>query len=156
MFSVPVIGTDQLQQFSQLEISDIMEARIEEIFELVLNELKRMGVRELPGGYVLTGGVASTQGLLELARDVFQNRVRIAMPDYIGVREPQYTTAVGLIKFAYNNAKIQGRMIGSGAVAGEIKERHLHNPPQHKVKKDKQPEEKISSRVKRFFGYFFE
>ncbi len=156
VFSVPVIGSDQLQQFSQLEISDIMEARIEEIFELVLNELKRMGVRELPGGYVLTGGVASTQGLLELARDVFQNRVRIAMPDYIGVREPQYTTAVGLIKFAYNNAKIQGRMIGSGAVAGEIKERHLHNPPQHKVKKDKQPEEKISSRVKRFFGYFFE
>ncbi len=41
----------------------------------------------------------------------FQNRVRIAIPDYIGVREPQYTTAVGLIKYAYNNAKLQGRKI---------------------------------------------
>ena len=48
-------------------------------------------------------------GILELAQIILQNRVRIAIPDYIGVREPQYTTAVGLIKFAYKNAKIQGR-----------------------------------------------
>ncbi|MBU5224041.1 hypothetical protein KQH89_16405, partial [Vibrio cholerae] len=36
------------------------------------------------------------------------SRVRIAIPDYIGVREPQYTTAVGLIKFSYKNSKLQG------------------------------------------------
>ena len=70
-------------------------------------------MQDLPGGFVLTGGVANTIGILELAQDVFQNRVRIAIPDYIGVREPQYTTAVGLIKFAYKNAKIQGRQMSS-------------------------------------------
>ena len=52
-------------------------------------------------------------GVLELAQIIFQNRVRIASPDYIGVREPQYTTAVGLIKFAYKNAKIQGRQMSA-------------------------------------------
>ena len=31
-------------------------------------------------------------GVLELAQDILQNNVRIAIPDYIGVREPQYTT----------------------------------------------------------------
>lgn len=156
VFSVPVIGSDQHQQFSQLEISDIIEARIEEIFELALVELKRMGINDLPGGYVLTGGVSSLQGILELAQDVFQNRVRIAMPDYIGVREPQYTTAVGLIKFAYKNAKIQGRLLQNAAVAGEVKEKHLQKQTQQKAKQEKQSEEGISSRVKRFFGYFFE
>ena len=56
-------------------------------------------------------------GILELAQDIFQNRVRIAVPDYIGVREPQYTTAVGLIKYAYKNAKIQGETISATPVS---------------------------------------
>lgn len=156
IFSVPVIGSDQHQQFSQLEISDIIEARLEEIFELTIAELKRMGINDLPGGYVLTGGVSSLPGILELAQIVFQNRVRIAMPDYIGVREPQYTTAVGLIKFAYKNAKIQGRLLENTAVAGDVKEKHLQKQTQQKAKQEKHSEEGISSRVKRFFGYFFE
>ena len=59
-------------------------------------------------GYVLTGGIANMQGVLELAQVILQNRVRIAVPDYIGVREPQYTTAVGLIKYAYKNARLPG------------------------------------------------
>ena len=72
---------------------------------------------------LLTGGVANMPGILELAQVVFQNRVRIAIPDYIGVREPQYTTAVGLIKFAYKNAKIQGRQMNLPAVNDEVKEK---------------------------------
>ncbi|KAB2337425.1 cell division protein FtsA [Cytobacillus depressus] len=159
VFSVPIIGSDQHQQFNQLEISDIVEARMEEIFELIQNEVKRLGTQDLPGGYVLTGGVANTQGILELAQVVFQNRVRIASPDYIGVREPQFTTAVGLIKFAYKNAKIQGRkMAMSGAGPEQIQEvKEKRVPKQSQPKKpEKQPEEKITSRVKKFLGYFFE
>ncbi|MCM3600275.1 MULTISPECIES: cell division protein FtsA [Robertmurraya] len=156
VFSVPIIGSDQHQQFNQLEVSDIIEARMEEIFDLIQNEIRRLGIRDLPGGYVLSGGVANTQGILELAQVVFQNRVRIAIPDYIGVREPQYTTAVGLIKFAYKNAKIQGRSIGNSTAASETKEKRVQKQPQPKAKPDKQPEEKMTSRVKKFLGYFFE
>ncbi|WP_075981011.1 cell division protein FtsA [Bacillus massilinigeriensis] len=156
VFSVPIIGSDQHQQYNQREISDIIEARMEEIFELILNELKRLGVRDLPGGYVLTGGVANIEGILELGQAILQNRVRIAIPDYIGVREPQYTTAVGLIKFAYKNAKVQGRKIGNAASPGEKKEIRTQKQPQPKQKPVKQPEEKMSSRVKKFLGYFFE
>lgn len=158
VFSVPIIGSDQHQQFNQLEISDIIEARMEEIFELIQNEIKRLGVHDLPGGYVLTGGVANTDGILELAEVVFQNSVRIAVPDYIGVREPQYTTAVGLIKFAYKNAKIQGRKMGGGApvLPHDSKEKRIQKQSQQKTKPEKQPEEKITSRVKKFLGYFFE
>lgn len=156
VFSVPIIGSDQHQQFNQLEVSDIIEARMEEVFDLIQNEIRRLGIRDLPGGYVLSGGVANTQGILELAQVVFQNRVRIAIPDYIGVREPQYTTAVGLIKFAYKNAKIQGRSIGNSTAASETKEKRVQKQPQPKAKPDKQPEEKMTSRVKKFLGYFFE
>lgn len=155
VFSVPIIGSDQHQQFNQLEIADIIEARMEEIFELIQTELRRMGIQELSGGFVLTGGVTNLQGVPELAQAIFQNRVRIAIPDYIGVREPQYTTAVGLIKFAYKNAKLQGRKMSSGTAVPEPKEKRVSKQPQPKAKTEKQPKEKIS-KVKKFLGYFFD
>ncbi len=54
-FEVAVIGTDQKQTFSQREVADIIEARLEEIFLFVAEELRNMGIKELPGGFVLTG-----------------------------------------------------------------------------------------------------
>ena len=157
VFNVSIIGSNQHQQFNQLEISDIIEARMEEMFELILVELHHLGVKDIPGGFVLTGGVSNTIGILELAQDVFQSRVRIAIPDYIGVREPQYTTAVGLIKFAYKNAKIQGRQMSSSQTSHyEVKEKRTVKQTQVKPKQEKQPEEKVTSKMKKFLGYFFE
>lgn len=158
VFSVPIIGSDQHQQFNQLELSDIIEARMEEIFELVQLELKQMGATDLPGGFVLTGGVANMPGVMELAQIIFQNRVRIALPDYIGVREPQYTTAVGLIKYAYHEAKLQGRNISASPVhlPSDADEARIPAGHQPNKKDTKDPDEKISTKVKKFFGYFFE
>jgi cell division protein FtsA len=162
VFSVPIIGSDQHQQFNQLEISDIIEARMEEIFELIVNEMKRLGLSDLPGGYVLTGGIANMQGVLELAQVILQNRVRIAVPDYIGVREPQYTTAVGLIKYAYKNSRLPGGTTVAPAPVSEPIEKRMPKQQQQqqqqqlKPKPEKHPEEKMSSKVKKFLGYFFE
>lgn len=156
LFEVSIIGSDQQQQFNQLEVADIIEARMEEIFSLVQDELKQMNIRDLPGGFVLTGGTANMQGVLELAQDIFQSRVRIAIPDYIGVREPQYTTAVGLIQFAYKNAKLKGKKMEAAFSEIEPKEKRVQKQPHPKSKPEKQPEEKVSSRMKKFLGYFFE
>src|SRR5579875_123337 len=157
-FSVPIIGSDQHQQYNQLYVSEIIEARMEEIFELIAKELKRLGVTDLPGGFVLTGGTAKMQGILELAQDIFNNPVRIAVPDYIGVREPQYTTAVGLIKYAYKNARLPGGVVSSSSAVSEPIEKRVPKQQQHqpKAKVEKNPEEKMSSKVKKFLGYFFE
>ncbi|WNF24395.1 cell division protein FtsA [Mesobacillus jeotgali] len=156
LFEVSIIGSDQQQQFNQLEVADIIEARMEEIFSLVQDELKHMNIRDLPGGFVLTGGTANMQGVLELAQDIFQSRVRIAIPDYIGVREPQYTTAVGLIQFAYKNAKLKGKKMEEAFSEIEPKEKRVQKQPHPKSKPEKQPEEKVTSRMKKFLGYFFE
>lgn len=156
VFEVSIIGSDQKQQFNQLEVADIIEARMEEIFGLVQDELKIMNIRDLPGGFVLTGGTSNMQGVLELAQFIFQSRVRIAIPDYIGVREPQYTTAVGLIKFAYKNAKLKGKKMEAAFSELETKEKRVQKQPHPKSKPEKQPEEKVTTRVKKFLGYFFE
>ncbi|TFE03571.1 cell division protein FtsA [Jeotgalibacillus sp. R-1-5s-1] len=160
VFSVPIIGSDQHQQFNQLEISDIIEVRMEELFDLVLHELKRLNIHDLPGGFVLSGGSASMPGVLDLAQAVLQNQVRVAVPDYIGVREPQYTTAVGLIKYAYKHAKLQGKYEKQPSAT------EYDNSHDYPVKKQKSPDagpkqqkpkqKNEEGRFKKLFGYFFE
>ncbi|WP_110112915.1 cell division protein FtsA [Bacillus sp. CGMCC 1.16541] len=163
VFSVPIIGSDQHQQFNQLEISEIVEARLEEILELVSHELQRLGYADLPGGYVLTGGVVAMSGVAELAQDILHHNVRIAVPDYIGVREPHYTTGVGLIKFAYKNAKIQGRNIGAPVMEEITVEKEFVNQSKEQLppQQQQQPKQKAKKKndqtfMKKFFGYFFD
>ena len=123
IFSVPIIGSDEKEEYNQKFLAEIIEARLVELFELVIYEIQKMGVEDLPGGFVLTGGTAMMQGLPELAQAIFQNRVRVAIPDYIGVREPQYTTAVGIIKYAYKNTRLQGKESETAVVPVEQQER---------------------------------
>jgi cell division protein FtsA len=152
-FSYPVIGSNQQQQTTQMDIAEIIEARLEETFFLVQDELRKMGVKDVPGGYVLTGGTANIDGILELAQSVFQNRVRIGIPDYIGVREPQYTTAVGIIKYAYKSAKMQGKLLTDSVLPMESKEKRTAKS-HARAKENVSPS--FSARMKQFFGSFFE
>ncbi|WP_407268055.1 cell division protein FtsA [Radiobacillus sp. PE A8.2] len=154
-FDVAVIGSNKKETFNQLQISDMIEARLEEIYAFAEREISKMGYNELAGGYVLTGGTISMPGALELAQDVFRTNIRIAIPDYIGVREPQYTSGVGILKFAYRNAKIQGKDIDPAVTFME----HESMKPK-KVKrttKQKDPSSnKKESGIANLFKYFFD
>lgn len=157
IFEVPVIGTDATEEFSQKFISEIIGARLEELFEFVLDELVKLGVRDLPGGVVITGGVAQLEGIAQLARQVLQTRVRIYVPDYIGVREPSYSTAVGLIKYAYSEDEFFGRApkkVIVGATVGAETPPKRQSIPEFKT--DKANKESVIGKAKRLFDKFFE
>ena len=64
VFQIPIIGSDQQQPCNQLMIAEIIEARMTEIFELIQDELNRLGFSDVPGGFVLTGGVVKMPGVL--------------------------------------------------------------------------------------------
>jgi cell division protein FtsA len=155
VFNVPVIGGSKEQQHSQLDISHIIEARLVEIFQMVDNELKKQGYKDPAGGYVLTGGVASTEGIIELASEVLENNVRKEVPDYIGIREPQYTTSIGLIKFTDYMVKVHGS--GKEVAAGIVT--NFEEPVNKSVKAPKQKKnsgEDPIAKIKRWTKYFFE
>jgi cell division protein FtsA len=65
---------------------------------------------------------------------------------------------VGLIQFAYKNAKLQGRKIDSTSASVEHVEKRSGKPTHQKGKQMKQvnEEEKVGTKVKKFFGLFFE
>ncbi|GAQ18839.1 cell division protein FtsA [Oceanobacillus picturae] len=153
-FEVSVIGSNSKQTYNQLQISDMIEARLEEIYAFAEREIRKMGYGELPGGFVLTGGTMAMPGVLELAQDMFHTSVRIAIPDYIGVREPQFTAGVGILQFAYRNAKIQGKELFPSVIVTEqdqrpkrTKKQTQYNEPNEKKKK----ESSIANLFKNFF-----
>ncbi|OEH91174.1 cell division protein FtsA [Bacillus solimangrovi] len=157
VFSVPIIGSDTKETYSQLDLSDIIEARLEEMLEIIQDTIRKMGYRDLPGGYVLTGGVSKMTGVLELAEEVLRHNVRIASPDYIGVREPQYTTGVGLIQYIHRQARLQGIQVNGAVSESAVENASTKETQQSKPKKVKQKnKENVSKKVKQWIGYFFE
>lgn len=104
-FSVKAFGDNGAQTISRRDLAVIISARVEEIFELILREIKRSGYDSmLPAGVVLCGGTSLLPGIRELGREVLGLPVRIATPgDLSGLTDtlssPAYATSVGLLRW---------------------------------------------------------
>jgi cell division protein FtsA len=105
-FSVRPFGEDQPVFISRHDLAHIIEARVEEIFSLALQEIKRSGYDGLlPAGMVLTGGSSLLPGIRPLASKVLGMPVRTAQPEnLVGLADklnsPAYSTSVGLLYWA--------------------------------------------------------
>ena len=103
-----ISGKDK-RTISVRELSTFIEPRIQEIMQLCKKEMVKMGYSQMPpGGVVLTGGVSVMQGITELAESYFDCSVRVAQPDYLGVKSPIYSTAVGIIHYMIRNQGTSG------------------------------------------------
>ena len=77
----PSVGGRAPRTVPRQILSEIIEARTREMFELLDNEISESGYREIiSSGIVLTGGASSMQGMAELAENVFQSPVRVGTP----------------------------------------------------------------------------
>lgn len=105
VFKVTRIGSNVDKEFSQVDLANIIEPRAQEIFQMIRAEVDRIGYGHLTGGYVLTGGSVNMPGMLAVAQLELASSVRIAAPDYIGVRDPSYTSGVGIIQYVQRHMK---------------------------------------------------
>ncbi len=100
---VPSVGERPPRQLHRQRLAEVIESRVEELYDLVLNELRRSGFVDIIGsGIVLTGGSAKMEGMIDLAEEVFHMPVRLGVPQYLGglssvVQNPIYSTGVGLV-----------------------------------------------------------
>jgi cell division protein FtsA len=103
MVEVPGLGDRNARELSRQTLAEVIEPRVEELYNLVQQVLRQSGYEELiSSGIVLTGGSAVMQGMVELGEEIFHMPVRIGVPRYSGaladvVRNPRYATAVGLL-----------------------------------------------------------
>jgi cell division protein FtsA len=103
---VPSVGGRAPRPMPRQVMAQILEPRVQELFELIKAELQRSGYRELiAAGVVLTGGSALLQGMVELAEETFDGLpVRLGRSQGVGglvdvVSSPIYATGVGLILY---------------------------------------------------------
>ena len=105
IIEVPGVGEREPRGLSTQTLASVIEPRYEELFLLVLAELRRSGYEELVGaGVVLTGGASKIMGSIELAEEVFHMPVRVGMPRHVGglrgeVEDPIHSTGVGLLLY---------------------------------------------------------
>ena len=104
---------------SKKQMCQIIEARFQEIFMLVKDELSKIhrdGM--LPAGVILTGAAVKIPGVTDLARETLNLPVQIGFPqNYDGVvdkiDDPAYATAIGLLIWGSN---FEGRPRGTKAM----------------------------------------
>jgi cell division protein FtsA len=107
-FEVPSVGDRAARWVSRRALAEVIEPRLEELLLLVQRELRRSGFEDLiAAGVVMTGGMARTPGIVELAEDTFQMPVRLGLPQYVtGLEEassnPAHATGVGLLLFGHH------------------------------------------------------
>ena len=100
---VPGVDGREARQLSIQTLAEVIEPRVVELYELVLQELRRSGMEEMiASGIVITGGSAMMRGMMELGEEIFHMPVRLGMPRYVGglsevISNPRYATGVGLI-----------------------------------------------------------
>ncbi|HMO56419.1 MAG TPA: cell division protein FtsA [Roseiflexaceae bacterium] len=93
------------QQISRSMLNQILQARAEEVIELIYNEIRRSGYEGLlPAGVVLTGGCAQLNRFDELMRDMLGIPVRVGAPSGLTgladtLNSPPYATGIGLLRW---------------------------------------------------------
>jgi len=113
LLEVAAFGEGGSQRISRQFLAQIIEARVEEIFELVYQEIKRSGYDGLlPAGIVLCGGSADLAGVRDAAREVLGLPVRIGVPhDLRGLVDalgrPAFATSVGLLQWGLRRDMVQ-------------------------------------------------
>lgn len=117
MIEVPAVGGGAPKQISRNVLAAIIEPRMEEIFSLTLQEMKKSNYCDLLAtGIVLTGGGSLMEGSVELAEKVFDMPVRAGKPYGMdgldgNASSPIYATGIGLILYGLEQIR-EGKKSG--------------------------------------------
>ncbi|MFM7340594.1 MAG: cell division protein FtsA, partial [Bacteroidota bacterium] len=148
---IPGIGGRNPMEINKSLLARIIGPRLEEIFELCFEELRKSGfIHRLPAGIVLTGGSALVHGADDLASRIFGMPVKLGIPNgsqFGGfgaeIEHPMFSTSVGLLLHRFNN--VQGQRSTTQSQQQEL-------PPTSST----QEETGKQSLIKRFFTFFDE
>ncbi|TOY85646.1 cell division protein FtsA [Levilactobacillus brevis] len=170
-FPVDVVGQSQPTPISEKYLAEIIEARLDQIFKRLRANLDKVQALELPGGIVLTGGVAALPGITDLATDEFNTNVRVYVPDQMGLRHPSFTLALALVNYYGGLSEIdlliKSALTGSTQLADETDEirqreqvaedaaNEAAQVTQGKSAKPKQKKNRTEG-IKKFFSDFFD
>jgi cell division protein FtsA len=117
------IDQNEEGEVSRHHVAEIIEARLDEIFNMIDKELRKTGRSGmLPAGAIIVGGGAKLPGVVDLAKKVLRLPAQTGFPTDLGgivdkVDEPGYVTAVGLALWGLediSSGTSKSKMLGMG------------------------------------------
>ncbi len=130
MIDIEAFGAERQRQYPRRLVCEIIQARCEEILEMIVNEVRTATDVELvSAGLVLTGGTSRLPGLDLLAEQVTGLPARIGLPSHIfglvdELHDPAFATGVGLLQWAMGDqdmTPLTGGYGGPGPLDGMFK-----------------------------------
>jgi cell division protein FtsA len=125
MIAVRPFGQDKSVQYRRTDLAAVIEPRVEELFGLARQEIKRSGYDGLlPAGMVLTGGTSLLPGIRDVASDVLRLPVRVGEAEQLQglvdqLRSPSFSASLGLLEWARLQDE-QSRLDGRGLAGFSI------------------------------------
>lgn len=168
-FPVDVIGKSEPVKIDERYLSEIIEARMEQIFTKSKEVLDEIDGLDLPGGVILTGGAASLPGVVDLAQEIFETNVKLYVPNHMGLRNPVFTNVISIVDYSANLSEVY--QLAKSAITGEktvaqqpvaIQQQEVHyeqyEAPEETYEETEEEKkgESITNRVKDFFSNIFE
>lgn len=142
---------DNIVEIDHNRLLEIMDARIEEIFELIKRNLIKSGHYDEISGIVLVGGgIALFNGICDFSSKILEKPVRTGSPEYVGVANPIYVSAVGSVMdsdILYDEKKKFTENITENGKDSDWR--------QIAFKENKGNNNTVVSRIKNFFTEFF-
>ncbi len=169
-FPVDVIGQSEPVKVDERYLSEIVSARMEQIFNKAKDALDQIEALELPGGVVLTGGAASLPGVVDLAQEIFGVNVKLYVPNHMGLRNPVFTNVISIVDYSANLSEVY--QLAKIAVTGEtsaarqmVVEQETTNTyesyeaPEETIYDEPEPKESgenVKNKIKGFFTNIFD
>ncbi|MDW0302028.1 cell division protein FtsA [Enterococcus faecalis] len=168
-FPVDVIGKSEPVRVDERYLSEIIEARAEQILRKSKEVLDEIDAFELPGGVVLTGGAASMPGIVDLAQEIFEANVKLYVPNHMGLRNPVFANVISIVEYSaqlndiYHIAKYaipgeKSKPAQSVAVQQEVRYDTYAEQPQEEYEEfnERESGEKVTGKIKDFFSNIFD
>ncbi len=126
MIDLRELGLPESELVSPRFMSEIAQARVEELFEKVEQELRKINRSGLlPAGAILTGGGAKLRGMVDMARHTLRLPASmsplppIASPLSETLQDPAYSTAIGLLLYGFEDEHDPQLIRSGGLQAGD-------------------------------------
>ena len=116
-FQVEVIGEVEPVEVTEEYLAQIISARLKHIFEQIKQDLERRHLLDLPGGIALIGGNSILPGIVELAQEVLGVRVKLYVPNQVGIRNPAFAHVISLSEFAGSLTEVN--VLAQRAIRGD-------------------------------------
>lgn len=97
VFSVDQVDSDELVEYTQKDLSAVIERTMQDIFDEVFDVLVDLGLTRVNGGFIVTGGSSNLLGVKELLNTMVNEKIRVHTPSQMGIRKPEFTSAISTI-----------------------------------------------------------